>query len=89
MSESKDAKGEAIAVAWNWPAEQRLSYKITPETNGLMSASSIGKQLTAIAELMEMSDDGMKWKVGIRAIYTEADGSIRFDLAIMPKARGQ
>jgi hypothetical protein len=39
----------------------------------------------ALAKLLESSEDGLRWKTLLRGIYTEADGSIIFDIAIAPK----
>lgn len=77
--------GEAVALSWEWPKQQCLTYKVSPKAGNLMSATSIAKQLLAISKLMEAPEDGLRWKVMLRAIYTEADGSITFDLAIAPK----
>jgi hypothetical protein len=80
-----ERKGEPVAVAWEWHKDQCLSYKVTPLPGSLMGAASIAKQLLAIAKLLEATEDGMRWKTCIRAIFTEADGSLTFDLAITPK----
>lgn len=77
--------GEAVGITWEWPKEQCITYKVMPLPGALMSATAIAKQLLAISKLMEAPEDGMRWKVMLRAIYTEADGSITFDLAIAPK----
>lgn len=83
-------KGEAVTIAWKWPAEQLLSYKVTPgEPGGLMNAAMIAKQLLAISKLMEAPEDGHRWKVALRGIYTHSDGTIQFDLVVMPAAMSQ
>jgi len=78
-------QGEKVGVAWSWPDDQCISYRITPKPGSLMSATGIAKQLLAISKMMEAPEDGLRWKVMLRAIFTEADGSIRFDLAVAPK----
>lgn len=79
-----ERQGEAVNVAWEWPESQTLSYKITPLPGNLMAAASVGRQLTAIAKLLEATEDGLRWKTLLRGIYTGADGTITFDLAITP-----
>lgn len=81
-----DKKGEAITLAWEWPGDQCISYKVTPEVGGLLRASSVAKQLLALSKILEASEDGIQWMVMLRGIYTNTDGSLQFDLGVAPKA---
>jgi hypothetical protein len=80
-----ERKGEAVSIAWEWPTDQCITYKVSPLPGSLMSATSIAKQLLAIAKLLELTEDGLRWKTCIRGIYTEADGSLTFDLSVAPR----
>jgi hypothetical protein len=82
-----EALGETITVTWNWPKDQCVSYRVTPLPGALMSATAIAKQILALAKIMESPEDGLRWKVLIRGIFTEADGSVRFDLVVLPKGK--
>lgn len=85
-------KGEPVGVAVEVPKEQRIKYKVTPMPGGIMSASSIGGQLRALARLLEWEakDDEPKGKLGtfILGAYTHEDGTIEFDLMVAPKTLG-
>lgn len=89
MSESEVVKGEPFTLAWSVPKDQRLTYKISPAVpGGPFNAQSIGEQLSALAKMLRISsneDSDLKWMTGITAAYTYADGSIAFDLVILPK----
>jgi hypothetical protein len=78
---------EPDPVAWEWPKDQTLTYKVTPaDPRGNFAASAIAKQLLAISRLLEATEDGLRWKVMLLGISTsEEDGSISFKLGIAPK----
>lgn len=84
------AKGEPVAIGYKVSADQRLSYKISPQPGQLMTAKSIGGQITALAEMLESiaqeDEPANKWRVVLLGIATAADGSVTFDLMIAPQA---
>lgn len=79
-----ERKGSEPAVAWSWPKDQRVSYKVTPDKPGALNAVSIAKQMLAICKLLEAPEDGLRWKTILIAVYTEADGSFNFELGLAP-----
>lgn len=85
---SERVKGEPVALAWALPKDQALTYKISPKPGTMFNADSIGEQLMLLAKLLTETSDkdspDVKWMTGISAAYTHADGSISFDLVIMP-----
>jgi hypothetical protein len=80
-----ERKGSEPAVAWSWPKDQRVTYKVTPDKPGSLNAVSVAKQMLAICKLLEAREDGMSWRTLLIAVYTEADGSFTFELGIAPK----
>lgn len=68
--------------------EQRIGYRITPSPNSLLPADSLGGQLTALAQLFAElgKQDGQPLKTLVHSICMEEDGSVKFDLVIVPLA---
>lgn len=66
--------------------KQRLMYRITPMSNSLLPADTMGKQLTALAEIFRSigKQDGVNLKTMVASIKTEDDGTVAFELFIMP-----
>ena len=79
-----ERKGSEPAVAWSWPQDQRVTYRVTPDKPGAINAKSIAKQMLAICTLLEAKEDGLRWKALLLAVYTEADGSFVFELGMAP-----
>lgn len=64
--------------------DQRLKYAVTPSPKALLTADSLGGQLSALAELFYAlgEKDGIRLKTLIAGISTDADGTIHFDLIV-------
>ncbi len=78
----------AMQLAARVGVEQRVQYVVTPQANALMTAESLGGQLSSLSKLFaQLADaDGYKVKTMIGGIAMREDGSIAFDLIIMPLA---
>lgn len=89
--------GESIALAFEVPDEQRLTYKIFPNKGAMMTGASIGRQLTLLSKILcwKEAGDPRKMEALISGIFTGEDGSITIDFivaaevsAIAPADRG-
>jgi hypothetical protein len=85
---TNERRGEPISVVYTIPSEQRLSYRVRPNDGGFLTAAAVGGQIEAIADLLERiakkDNPDQKWQVAITAAYTEADGSLNFELLLAP-----
>ncbi len=66
--------------------DQRLSYRVYPESPGsMMQAKVIGGQLVAMDDLMRACarQDGGKVRTYIERVETHGDGSLEFHLAVL------
>lgn len=66
--------------------KQRMQYRITPMPGALLPAGSLGGQLSALADLFQAlgKQDGLNLKTLVSDIHMEHDGSISFELYIIP-----
>lgn len=76
--------GEAVALTYDIPSDQVLTYKIFPEKGALMTMESLGRQLTLLSKILTCGDkdDPRKWKAMLQCIDTHADGSIAFTIIV-------
>lgn len=79
--------GENVALTYDVPSEQVLTYKIFPEKGALMTMESIGRQLTLLAKILRAGDrdDPRKWESMLQRVDTHADGSIAFTVIVAAK----
>jgi len=88
MSDVKPDEPKLVAFA-DMPADQKFSYKVTPQPGRLMLADMIGKQLAAVSDLFRAVGKDVtpevQWICALAGCGMEGDGSVRFDLIIMPK----
>jgi len=65
--------------------DQKFSYRVYPESKGMMQAKVIGGQLVAMDDLMRAvaRQDGGKVRTYIEKITTHDDGSIEFFLVVL------
>lgn len=86
-----DENQEGSVSAWYRlvPDDQKISYKVTPRPGALMRARLLGGQLQALADLMlalgDEEKDGLKFETFVADISMDDDGSITFDLAVLPE----
>ena len=66
--------------------DQKFSYRVYPERDGMMQAKAIGGQLVAMDDLMRACarEDGGKVRTYIDRITTHVDGSLEFSLIVLP-----
>jgi hypothetical protein len=66
--------------------DQKLRYRVTPQPNSLLSAESLGGQLSVLSDLFAElgKKDGVPLKTFVSQIAMHEDGSIEFELAILP-----
>lgn len=66
--------------------KQRMTYRITPMPGALLPAGSLGGQLSALADLFRAlgRQDGLNLKTLVSDISMDDDGSINFELYIIP-----
>ena len=74
----------ALAVAAKVAPSQRVKYTITPETDKLITAESLGLQLAELSKLFSVlsEQDGFKCKTCISGIGMDESGTISFELVI-------
>jgi hypothetical protein len=79
--------GEPVALTYDIPPDQVLTYKIFPEKGALMTMESIGRQLSLLAKILRAGDKGdpRKWESMLQCINTHADGSIEFTIIVAAK----
>jgi hypothetical protein len=88
LRQSARAKmGENVALTYDVPDDQVLTYKIFPEKGALMTMDTIGRQLTLLSKILCCGDkdDPRKLKALLQCIDTHADGSIAFTIIVAPK----
>lgn len=76
-----------IVLTYNVPDEQKLRYTITPLEGQLFSMESVGRQMVALAKLLQspLSADDEKGRAFILSIETSSTGQVIFDVLVAPK----
>lgn len=83
-----DVNEKLTALAARISHDQKMTYRVTPQPGVMMTAQAVGGQLVALGDLLRsiaQEEDTRKWRTAVSRIVTNDDGSMEFDLIILPE----